>query len=450
MADILAMALALAGAYLLRNWTFDGLAVAKRHLQLGLLTLVVWPIVFARQNLYNARFITRRLDEFRRVFVGVLSGVIFVMVAGFLFKNYASRAWLLLLLVLGVMTVMIEREIARQAFIRMRSKGRFQRSVVMVGHNAEALEISYMLQTQPNLGYEVVGFVSDDDHDPDRPGNVLGTVEQTIDAVHRTGATGVIIATTSMDLDSANRLIRELTDAGIYVEMSSALRDIASQRLVVRPLGRYPVLCVEPVRRTGWRPVAKRAFDIVGSLAVLLVTSPVLVAAAVSVLVTGGRPIFFKQTRVGRDGKLFTIYKLRTMVPDAERRVVDLREHNEADGPLFKIEDDPRVTSVGRFLRKTSIDELPQLFNVLKGQMSLVGPRPALPSEVGSWSDALHGRLRVQPGITGMWQVSGRSSSSFKDYERLDLYYVDNWSLVSDLAIVAKTIPVVLFRKGAM
>jgi lipopolysaccharide/colanic/teichoic acid biosynthesis glycosyltransferase len=159
--------------------------------------------------------------------------------------------------------------------------------------------------------------------------------------------------------------------------------------------------------------------------------------------------VFFRQERVGRDGKPFEMIKLRTMYADAEQRKAELVDQNEADGPLFKMERDPRITRVGRYLRKLSIDELPQFWNVLRGQMSVVGPRPALASEVEAWDEELHDRLRVLPGITGLWQVSGRSDSSFEVYKRLDLYYVDNWSLLHDIRIVLKTFGAVVFQRGA-
>jgi lipopolysaccharide/colanic/teichoic acid biosynthesis glycosyltransferase len=160
--------------------------------------------------------------------------------------------------------------------------------------------------------------------------------------------------------------------------------------------------------------------------------------------------VLFKQTRVGRNSQPFPVLKLRTMVVDAEAKLAELHDLNEADGPLFKMAEDPRITRTGRFLRKMSIDEIPQLWNVLRGEMSLVGPRPALPHETEEWDALLTQRLRVKPGITGMWQVNGRSNASFEDYTRLDLYYVDNWSLTTDIAILMKTIPVVMFRQGAV
>jgi lipopolysaccharide/colanic/teichoic acid biosynthesis glycosyltransferase len=181
----------------------------------------------------------------------------------------------------------------------------------------------------------------------------------------------------------------------------------------------------------------------------LLVAGPVLLVAAALIKLEDGGPVFFRQSRLGRDGVPFGMLKLRSMVPDAEARLAEVAELNEADGPLFKVRDDPRITRIGRFIRKTSIDELPQLWNVVRGDMSLVGPRPALEREAEHWSPAVRGRLRVRPGITGMWQVHGRSESSFDDYARLDLYYVDNWSLLTDIEILLKTVPAVVRGRGA-
>jgi exopolysaccharide biosynthesis polyprenyl glycosylphosphotransferase len=203
------------------------------------------------------------------------------------------------------------------------------------------------------------------------------------------------------------------------------------------------------VTRGGWRAWAKRTFDVAGAVTGLVLTAPVMLAVAIAVKLDSKGPILFRQIRVGRNSEPFPVLKVRTMVQDAEARLAELRDQNEADGPLFKMANDPRITRVGRFLRKTSLDEVPQLWNVLRGDMSLVGPRPALPHETEEWDALLTQRLRVKPGITGMWQVSGRSDTSFEDYTRLDLYYVDNWSLATDLAILAKTVPVVVLRKGA-
>jgi lipopolysaccharide/colanic/teichoic acid biosynthesis glycosyltransferase len=190
-------------------------------------------------------------------------------------------------------------------------------------------------------------------------------------------------------------------------------------------------------------------FDFVVATVVLLFLSPVIAVAAFTVKCTSPGPVIFRQKRVGRMGEPFDVLKLRTMVADAEQRLDEVRDLNEASGPIFKVRNDPRITRVGKVLRKCSLDELPQLWNVIRGEMSLVGPRPALPSEMALWTADLQERLRVRPGITGMWQVSGRTDTTGGDYVRLDLYYVDNWSLVIDMIILLKTVPAVISGRGA-
>jgi exopolysaccharide biosynthesis polyprenyl glycosylphosphotransferase len=336
----------------------------------------------------------------------------------------------------------------RRAFHWLRCRGRMMRRVVVVGANSEGNALAAMLHRQPWLGYRVVGFVDDYRMDADQH-PVLGPTSKTLEVVVDTRATGVIVATTAIDADTCNDLARTLVEAGVHVELSSTLRDVASQRLLVRPLGRYPVVCLEPVRRRGWRGAAKRSFDVAVALAGLVVSLPVTLVVAALIKIDSPGPVFFRQRRIGKDGDLFTIYKFRTMSVDAELRLAELERANEADGPLFKIRNDPRITRVGRVLRRFSIDEIPQLWNVLRGEMSMVGPRPALPSEAAKWAPRLRNRLMVKPGLTGMWQVNGRSNTSFDEYERLDLYYVDNWSLITDLIIILRTVPVLLRHKGA-
>ena len=428
-----------------------GPRVTRGHFNLVLASVLIWPLVFAQHKLYAARFVTRMFDETRRVVHAVFMGVIALVVIGALTHVEVSRPFMLELLVFGSLLVGAERFIARRIFERRRSRGQSFRPVVMVGTTVEALAIDEMLKKSPSLGYRVVGFVDDD---PAAPENVDGIpvfigVHRAADIAEQMGAQGVIIAASALTLERSNHLVRELSESGLHVEITWPLRDVAAHRLSVRPLGRFPVAYVEPVERHGWRSMAKRAFDFSIACGVLVVSAPLWAAAAIAVKVTSPGPVFFAQERVGRWGRPFKVLKFRTMVVDAEERLAELKSQNEVDGPLFKMANDPRITSVGRFLRRTSIDELPQLINVLKGEMSLVGPRPALPSEAAMWGDDLRNRLRVTPGMTGMWQVSGRNNSSFADYERLDLYYVDNWSILVDVAILARTIPVVLSSRGA-
>ncbi len=414
-------------------------------------SLIIWPVLFTHQSLYKARFITRGVDEGWRCIKAITSAMVGIGVLSIMTKAELARTWFVIAYITLIAIVGIVRIVARVMFTRSRRDGRLLRRVVIVGRNAEGHLVREMLDADPIHGYEVVGFVEDliDGGRGDGESEAITDVQRTLDAVRVTDAVGVIIAATAMDVGTSNRLIRMLTENGIHVELSSTLCDIAAERLTIRPLGRFPMVYIEPIRRNGWRMVAKRLFDVAAASLVFFVTLPILAAAMLFIKLDSPGPVFFKQQRVGRDGKLFWVYKLRTMVVDAEALLENVRHLNEAEGPLFKIKDDPRITGIGRFLRKTSIDELPQLINVLKGEMSLVGPRPALPSEAEQWQPSLFNRLRVQPGITGMWQVNGRSDSDEGDYGQLDLYYVDNWTLYTDLSILVRTIPAVLLQKGA-
>jgi exopolysaccharide biosynthesis polyprenyl glycosylphosphotransferase len=437
-------------ALLVDAWGLGPLRAAHQLWWTSVATIPAWLAIFANQRLYNTRFIGRRIDEFRRVVNASFVGTLTVAVAANLVGILPSRGGLVVLGLSAIVVVTIEREIARRVFLRLRSGGQMVRYVVIAGANPEGRDIAAMLQAEPWLGYQVVGFVDDGASREPVPGvPLLGGVAELPGILREFPNASVIVAASAVDSAVTNRLARDLLDQGVHVELSSTLRDISSQRLTVRPLGRFPIVYVEPVTRGGWRAWAKRSFDVAAAVVGLILTAPILLACAVAVKLDSKGPVLFRQIRVGRDSEPFPVLKIRTMVVDAEERLAELRELNEADGPLFKMADDPRITRVGKFLRVTSLDELPQLWNVLRGDMSLVGPRPALPHETEEWDALLAQRLRVKPGITGMWQVSGRSDSSFEDYTRLDLYYVDNWSLATDLAILAKTIPVVALRKGA-
>jgi exopolysaccharide biosynthesis polyprenyl glycosylphosphotransferase len=427
------------------------LDAAKQLWWTSIAIIPLWLAIFSNQRLYNTRFIGRRIDEFRRVVNASIGGTVAVALTANLAGILPSRGGLLLLGVTAIVVITLEREIARRVFLRLRSGGRMVRYVVVAGANPEGRDIAAMLQAEPWLGYQVIGFVDDNataaEPVPGVP--LLGGTAEVTGILHEYPNASVIVASSAVESAVTNRLARDLLEQGVHVELSSTLRDISSQRLTVRPLGRFPIVYVEPVTRGGWRAFAKRTFDVVGATVGLVLLSPILLAVAVAVKLDSRGPVLFRQVRVGRDSEPFEVLKVRTMVVDAEDRLAELLDLNEADGPLFKMADDPRITRVGRLLRATSIDELPQLWNVLRGDMSLVGPRPALPHETEEWDALLTQRLRVKPGITGMWQVNGRSDTSFEDYTRLDLYYVDNWSLATDLAILAKTVPVVLLRQGA-
>ncbi len=414
-------------------------------LPLGMAIIMVsYGVWIAQARLYRSRFITRRIDEVRRIVEAGLRTAATAGLAAYLLDLRIDRLWLVLTIIITAAALSLEREVARRLFAAGRAAGRRSRRVLMIGDNVEADRFTEMFADEPELGYTIVGRI-----DPGEVANPAHLSSEVLAAATATDAPGVIIAATAMDLRSSNRLIRDLVEAGIHVELSSTLADIASDRLTVRPLGRFPVVYIEPRARGGWRALAKRTFDVAATGLSLVILAPVLLATAVAVRVSSPGPVLFRQERVGMHGRPFEVLKFRTMVVNAEELLAELADHDEGAGPLFKMAQDPRVTSIGRFLRKTSLDELPQLWNVIRNEMSLVGPRPALAGEMTDWGDELYARLRVKPGITGMWQVSGRSSTTFEEYTRLDLYYVDNWSLVVDLAILARTIPAVIRSDGA-
>jgi len=451
-ADALVVALAIVMAFAIQALMRSDaeLGVQRRHLVLAFLTFPVWTVSFSMNKLYQARAVERATEELRRIFNAALVAIGVIVAVAFVFQfKVLSRLWVGLLFAFVVVGMAIERAVARRIFNKLRRAGDICRPVVIVGTDADAIGLLHAAQRAPHLGYRVVGFVGPDDIGMRGGVTVLGDIPDTERVLEETGATGVLISLSSVESETVNRLTRDLTDAGYHVALSSGLRDIDIVRFRAQDLDGRTLIYVEQVERGGWRAVAKRVFDITFSIVALIVTLPITIPAAIAVKRSSPGPIIFRQTRVGKNGELFEVLKFRTMVADAEQRLPELMAHNEADGPLFKMERDPRVTRVGAILRKLSIDEIPQFWNVLRGEMSVVGPRPALPSEVEKWTEDLHDRLRVLPGITGMWQVSGRSDTTFDEYKRLDLYYVDNWSLAHDLRIVVKTFAAVLAQRGA-
>ncbi len=424
--------------------------VVVDHGILVLASLPAFAIGAGFNRLYRARANERRLEEAFNVFKAVGFGVSWMLLVA-LGAQYTdlSRLWVAALAVCVTGSILIERGIARSMFTRLREQGRLQRRIVIVGTDAHAIGLMHTYERNPSLGYRVVGFAGDDDIGARGGVEVLGPIDDLLPMLKKQNAVGVVVSLNSVDADMVNALTRQLTDEGYHVALSSSLRDIDVTRLRPQTLDGRTMIYVEPVVRGGWRGAAKRMFDVTLALTVMILTLPIQIVSGFAIAVSSRGPVFFRQIRVGKDGELFEVLKFRTMFVDAEKRKAELMEHNEADGPLFKMRNDPRITRVGRVLRKLSIDELPQLFCVLIGSMSMVGPRPALPSEFDQWDDEIRDRLRVLPGLTGMWQVSGRSDSTFETYKRMDLYYVDNWSLLHDLKICIRTIGVVLRGNGA-
>ncbi len=297
-------------------------------------------------------------------------------------------------------------------------------------------------QLDPEM--EALGAHAGDD-DPDVV-PWLGGYESAVEAVHRTNATGVLVAVNNIPTGALHQLLREVSAIGMPVHLSSGLTGFAHSRLRSTPLAHEPFLVLEPLRHSTTQRVVKRTIDLIVAVVALTLAAPLLAVCALVIKLHDGGPVLFRQTRVGRNGLTFRCLKLRTMAVDAEERVAELADRNERNGPLFKMEDDPRVTRVGAFMRAAALDELPQLVNVLRGDMSIVGPRPALPSEAAEFDLELQKRHVVRPGLTGLWQTEANHKASFDEYRRLDLFYVTNWSVALDLAILANTLPTITHR----
>ena len=341
---------------------------------------------------------------------------------------------------------------ARSAYnARLTSRYRANQAVspvLLVGTNDEGYDLCRLLEDDYAFGFRPAGVLGNrgdyDLHAFSVPW--LGETASAPAIAQAAGIDQVFVARTSMTAGAFHELWLDLNARGVQVTAASGFPGTDQRRLRVMPVSSMPMFCLQAHCPSRGEALVKRSLDVVLAAGGLLLALPVMAAVALAILVVDGRPVLFRQTRVGRDGIPFTLLKFRTMIPDAEDRLINLRELNERQGPLFKLSKDPRTTRLGRLLRGSKIDELPQLVNVLGGAMSLVGPRPALPSECEEFSQRLLARTKLQPGITGLWQVEAGEDPSFTLYERLDLFYVENWSLSLDLALLIATVPTVAWH----
>jgi exopolysaccharide biosynthesis polyprenyl glycosylphosphotransferase len=322
----------------------------------------------------------------------------------------------------------------------LRRGGTLSRPVVLVGSSRGISDLAGLLTSHPEIGYYAVGHLDDAPCDDPEVGPWLGPLRSTATAARRAGATGAVIAANGIPSDELNDIVRDLHAAGLHVHLSSGLTRIGHRRVRQLPMAHEPFFYLEPVSNRRGALAVKRVIDLVGASVLLIVTMPISVVAAIAVKLTDGGPVLFHQVRVGKDGVSFHIHKFRTMTTDAESRLIELESANTRGGPFFKMSDDPRVTKVGRWLRASSIDELPQLVNVLRGELSLVGPRPALLEETARFDQGFLARLEMRPGITGLWQVEARHNPSYNANRHLDLFYIENWRIALDLAILVATV----------
>jgi exopolysaccharide biosynthesis polyprenyl glycosylphosphotransferase len=433
----------------------------RGYLLLSALLPVCLVVALGLNRAYERRFLFVGTDEYERVLGAGLALTAAVAVASYALEIRLARGYVIVALPMAAAACLVARFVQRKALHRARRHGECLRRVLVVGHELPVVGITRQLRRERYHGLDIVGACLP----PHRPGagaeagwhdgqvgdvSVFGTFTDVARAVRIAGADTVVVLTCpEFDGHALRRLAWQLERDDVDLIVASNLIDVAGARTTIRPVDGLPMLHVEHPRLSGGRRVVKAIFDRAGAVVLLVLFAPVLLVVAAAIRASSPGPILFRQVRVGRHGREFFIYKFRTMHVDAERRLAALHHLNEHDGAMFKIRNDPRVTRVGRWLRRFSVDELPQLFNVLTGVMSLVGPRPPLPSEVAQYpSDALR-RLEVRPGMTGLWQVSGRSDLPWEEAVRLDLRYVENWSLGLDLVILLRTLTAVCRGAGA-
>jgi exopolysaccharide biosynthesis polyprenyl glycosylphosphotransferase len=452
-ADGLAVSAALFLASIIRFEAMQG--SPARNIDYTIFTLLMtptWLLLFWMYGLYEPRQVLSPINEFKQVFHGVIAGGVVIFVADSVLKIDLARGWALLAIVAALVMVGGERLIIRKTLHFLRRRGGDATTTIVLGANHEARTVARTLEREAWLGYRIVGFVDDATPTGEEIGNgheVIGTTADLRRLIREHGVTLVVVAATAFDAARLNRMFWELQDVNVDLQITSGAVDLMASRMTVQSVAGVPLLYV---RRTGMdrlQRTIKRTLDVVASALGLIVLAPFLIATIIWIKLDSPGGAFFKQTRIGRDGRPFTFWKFRTMVQDAEERKAELEHLSEGPGLLFKLKEDPRITRAGRALRRFSLDELPQLYNVLRGEMSLVGPRPALPVEVEQYDEWVRNRLRVKPGMTGLWQVSGRTETSFSDYVRYDLFYIQNWSISLDLWILWRTFRAVLSGEGA-
>ncbi|TDD77673.1 sugar transferase [Actinomadura rubrisoli] len=427
------------------------------YMVLTLVLPVLWVPLLMLCRAYQPRYIGVGYEEFHRV---LRAGFVFtatLAILAYATKTEVARGYVVMAMPLGTFLNLVARYRLRKWLHRKRWNGECMRRVVAVGHRTSVADLIRLLRQKRYHGMSIAAvclpsaLVAGDDAVSEVEGvPVLGDFSQAAAVADRIGADSVaVLACPEMDGVALRRLAWQIERDDVELVVAPALMDVTGPRISIRPVSGLPLLHVEHPELTGGRKMMKGLFDRAAALSGLVLLSPLLAVVAFLIKATSAGPVMFRQVRVGRGGREFTVLKFRTMVQDAEARKSALLERNENDGVLFKIKEDPRITRVGRWLRRYSLDELPQLFNVVRGDMSLVGPRPPLPEEVAQYGGDVYRRLVVKPGLTGLWQVSGRSDLTWEESVRLDLRYVDNWSLALDLQIMWKTWSAVFRGAGA-
>ncbi|MDI9935381.1 sugar transferase [Rhodococcus sp. IEGM 1351] len=438
--------------------TTSGMGHDLSYTLVSALLIVAWLTTLTIFRTRTVRVIGSGPDEYRRIFVSTVRLFGFIAMLALLFRLDLARLYLAIAFPVGLVALMASRWAWRQVIARKRSRGEFQTSVLVVGNERAVRNLAESFARGTADGYRVVGVCipghSGDHGDKitvaGRDIPVLGSELDVIDSLEFCHAdTVAVTATEHLGHEGMRALAWDLEPHDVDLVVSPGMMDVSGPRLSMRPVAGLPLIHVEKPQYHGAQKFSKLVFDMIFAISALVLTSPVMTLAALTIKLTSKGPVFYKSERVGLDGRPFPMLKFRSMVVDADKQVAALMTANEGAGVLFKIREDPRVTRVGGVLRKYSLDELPQFLNVLRREMSVVGPRPPLRREVEAYDGTVRRRLLVKPGITGLWQVSGRSDLSWEETVRLDLSYVENWSMMGDVLIIGKTVRAVAVGDGA-
>lgn len=441
--DYLMLILAGIIVYLIRFQTIEKIRPViyeipfKAYFSLICLIAAVWLIVFALTGLYSIYYRPRFSVEISKVFLACSVGTMLIVLFVFFRRELLTSRFIVVAgWIVSIIFVLIGRFLVHLIKLYYFKKGRGLQPIIILGHNQIASEIIKKIRLDPGLGYKIL----------DNPETVDELIEKWRDNYFSVNE--IIQTEPNLSREDLSKLINFCNEHQIIFKYVADLFGALSANVRTDTLAGLPIVEIKRTALDGWGKIIKRVFDIVFSILGLIIFSPLFLVTSLLIIMDSPGPIFVSLERVGERGKHFKLYKFRSMVKNAEALKKDLLKYNERAGPLFKIKNDPRITRIGKFLRRTSIDELPQLFNVLIGQMSLVGPRPHEPQEVAQYQKNHKQLLTIKPGITGLAQISGRSELPFDEEARLDIYYIENWSLSLDIQILIKTIPAVLSRKN--
>ncbi|MBI4432536.1 MAG: sugar transferase [Candidatus Omnitrophica bacterium] len=417
------------------------------------LVLVIWAVLLKARDDYGRQHTQTYWGVFLTHFINGCLFFVFAAGAAFLLKfDFLSRGFLVLYTVMSVILLFAVRSAVLAAALAVRSLGQDQKNLLIVGTGQRAQKFADLVTVHKEWGYHVVGFL---DRYPDMVGEpiagtqVIGTLEN-LPAVLKTQVIDqVVFVIPRKWLEQIEKCLRYCEAVGVPATLATDFFDMSIASRETEEMDGFTYLTFHTRLLKEEELLLKRVFDVLVSSVALVVTAPLLAFSALAIRLTSQGPVFFKQIRCGRNGRRFVLYKFRSMVTDAEARLQELKPLNEMSGPAFKMKNDPRVTPIGKFLRKTSLDEFPQFWNVFRGDMSIVGPRPPLPAEVAEYQPWHRRRLSMKPGITCLWQASGRNQIGFEDWMKLDLRYIDHWSLWLDMKIMLLTAKALLTRRGA-